>query len=277
VLDKASTANLQAMLARIQMAGNDSLPMLEEALKVPSPELRRAVGAILQKIGTAEAASLLMRAVTEEKDPEVKKFLEACLAGWSDPRGAPAFVAALQVSRDPQTRDLLAKALGPMMTADVARSLLQDFARPGANADFRAGIGAAFAYSKSDAVSIELANFLNSTNDPAAIMHLADAVARIGDHAVVAALLEAYRRIGTNENFEYFMKAIGGVTNPASVPAFAESLSRHEDKTDAWRIAAVSLSNLGTPEAVDALLKEARFAPADSERRKVLLDNLSRV
>jgi HEAT repeat protein len=277
LLDRSASPSLQTLLARLKEAGNEALPILGQALKSDSRDLRLRAATTLSDIGTSEAARLLIGAIGEETESAVRQRFESVLAAWSDPRGAEALVDGLQNCDDPRLRDALASALAPMLNAENTGALLQQFNRPDADANFRRGVAATLARARSEAVGLALATYLDSVADDTAIRYLGETAAEIGDHAVVAALLNAYRRVGNDENFDYFLNALGNVTNPAAVSAFAEALGRPDDQTDTWRIAAVGLSGMGTPEAVDVLVKEARNAQEDSERRKALVGELSRI
>ncbi|MBM3333352.1 HEAT repeat domain-containing protein [Candidatus Sumerlaeota bacterium] len=277
VLDKAATAAREATLDRLRQAGYASLPAFGEALQSSSPEVRQKAATALRDIGTADAALLLMEAIATESDPARKRELEEVLATWSDPQAAQVFLEALSQCHDERSREVIARALAPFLTHEMAAVLLQQFNRAGQNADFRLAVAEALSRARPDAVSMALADYLNSTSDEAAIRYLADAAAKTGTHAVAVAVLDMYRRMGTDKNFELFMRAIGGITDPRAVSAFAEALGRHDDQSDVWKIAAVGLSSFGTAEAVDVLVKEARLAQEGSERRQRLIDEIARV
>ena len=267
--------NAAELMARLKGMGNDALPLLEQTLKSPSPEARLHAARALREIGSKEAARLLLRAIVDEKDVSLKGKLGELIQDWGNPIAAGALAETLGACPDDPARRQFAGALAPVLNGPLAEALLQEFGQRPADIGFRLAVGEIFAQTKSAAAAEAMAAYLTGSKDDAGIKYFAQAAANIGSHATVASMLETYRRVGNDSNREAFITAMGNTTNPEAVSAFADTLHSGADASGSWSVASTCLAGIGTPLAIDTLVKEISFAGPEDERRATMLRDLA--
>lgn len=270
-------AGRAAMMERLRRAGDAALPALEAALRHRSPELRRAAALALKANGSTKAVRLMLAALRAEADPALRQEMQGLFEGWETPQVAEAFAAALRESPDEASRAATAALLGPILNGGVAERLLGEFGRPAAGEPFRQAVAAIFEQTQSQAATEALAAWLRTGEAASGIKHFAPVAAKVGDHALISSMLDAYARLGDKENAEAFLGAFSSTSNPESASAFAEVLSDQGNPDNAWRIASTCLASLGTPLAVNVLVKEIRNAAPGGERQSLMLGDLGRV
>ncbi|TET39513.1 MAG: hypothetical protein E3J72_00360 [Planctomycetota bacterium] len=212
--------------------------------------LRATAASLLGRIGDGRAVTFLLKALSSDGDPDVRKCAARALGAIG--RNCPVKPLILALDRDPKVRGCVVDILGKIDDPRVVEPLIK-VVRNEPDWQLRRSAAEALGEIRDKRAVEPLCAALSADNNSNVRDAAAEALGRIGDPEAMAPLVKALRNNPDSWSKKCAARALGKIADDRAVALLVEAL-RNDTDFDVRNYSAQVLGLIGNSGAVDVLL-----------------------